>query len=76
MSPPGNPKSHYFVGPEPGPDPHEWRAQAERRAGTWWDHWVEWVTERAGPEKPAPKTLGSRSHRVQAKAPGTYVLAN
>ncbi len=26
VSPPGNPKSHYFVGGEPGPDPHEWRA--------------------------------------------------
>src|SRR5581483_1764224 len=47
VSPPGNPKSHYFVGGEPGPDPHEWRANAERRQGTWWDHWVEWVKARA-----------------------------
>jgi polyhydroxyalkanoate synthase subunit PhaC len=74
VSPPGNPKSHYFVGPEPGPDPHEWRAQAERRSGTWWDHWVEWVTERAGPEKAAPKALGSRRHPVLTPAPGAYVL--
>src|SRR5438270_2163291 len=74
VSPPGNPKSHYFVGPEPGPDPHEWRAQAERRAGTWWDHWVEWVIARAGDEKPAPTKLGSRRHKVLGPAPGTYVL--
>ena len=74
VSPPGNPKSHYFIGGEPGPDPHEWRDNAERRAGTWWDHWVEWVIERAGAEKPAPKTLGSRRHKVLAPAPGTYVL--
>ena len=74
VSPPGNPKSHYFVGGEPGPDPHEWRATAERRAGTWWDHWVEWVAARAGDEKPAPTKLGSRRHKVLGPAPGTYVL--
>jgi polyhydroxyalkanoate synthase len=74
VSPPGNPKSHYFVGGEPGPDPHEWRAGAERRPGTWWDHWVEWVKARGGAEKPAPRTLGSRRHKVLAPAPGTYVL--
>jgi poly[(R)-3-hydroxyalkanoate] polymerase subunit PhaC len=74
VSPPGNPKSHYFVGGEPGPDPHEWRATAERRQGTWWDHWVEWVTARAGDEKPAPAKLGSRRHKILDPAPGTYVL--
>ena len=26
--------------------------------------------------KAAPKTLGNRTYRAQAKAPGTYVLAN
>jgi polyhydroxyalkanoate synthase len=74
VSPPGNPKSHYFVGGEPGPDPHEWRATAERRQGTWWDHWTEWVTARSGEQKPAPTKLGSRRHKVLGPAPGTYVL--
>jgi polyhydroxyalkanoate synthase len=74
VSPPGNPKSHYFVGGEPGPDPHEWRATAERRQGTWWDHWVEWVTARSGDEKPAPAKLGSRRHKILGAAPGTYIV--
>jgi polyhydroxyalkanoate synthase len=74
VSPPGNPKSHYFVDGEPGPDPDEWRARAERRPGTWWDHWIEWVTARAGDDKPAPAKLGSRRHPVLGPAPGTYVL--
>ena len=74
VSPPGNPKSHYFVGGEPGPDPNEWRTTAERRPGTWWDHWVEWVTARSGDEHPAPAQLGSRRHPVLGPAPGTYVL--
>jgi polyhydroxyalkanoate synthase len=73
VSPPGNPKSHYFVGAEPGADPHQWRATAERRSGTWWDHWADWVIARAGDEKPAPTTLGSRLHKVLGPAPGTYV---
>jgi polyhydroxyalkanoate synthase len=74
VSPPGNPKSHYFVGGDPGPDPHEWRGTAERRDGTWWDHWAEWVLARAGNEKPAPAKLGSRRHKVLGPAPGTYIL--
>jgi polyhydroxyalkanoate synthase len=74
VSPPGNPKSHYFVGGEPGPDPHQWRAAAERRSGTWWDHWADWVIARSGDEKPAPAKLGSRRHPVLGPAPGTYVL--
>jgi polyhydroxyalkanoate synthase len=72
VSPP-SPKAHFFTGPEPGPDPHAWRAQAERQQGTWWDHWADWMTARAGEERPAPKTLGSRKHKVLGPAPGTYV---
>ncbi|MBA2347339.1 MAG: alpha/beta fold hydrolase, partial [Solirubrobacterales bacterium] len=38
VNPPGNPKAHYFTGPEPGEDPEEWRAQATEVRGTWWEH--------------------------------------
>jgi polyhydroxyalkanoate synthase len=74
VSPPSNPKAHYFVGPEPGPDPHEWRRQAERRDGSWWDHWADWVLARSGGERTAPRRLGSRRHPVLEPAPGRYVL--
>ena len=50
--------------------------QAPRLAGSWWSDWVSWLAERSGELKPAPKTLGNRAHKAQAKAPGTYVLAN
>jgi polyhydroxyalkanoate synthase subunit PhaC len=73
VSPPGNPKAHYFVGPEPGPDPEEWRAAAERREGTWWEHWAGWVGERGGAERRAPTRLGSRRHPVLDPAPGRYI---
>jgi polyhydroxyalkanoate synthase len=73
INPPGNPKAHYFAGPEPGGDPDDWLAAAEQRQGTWWEHWAEWVIARSGEERKAPSRLGSRRHRVLEAAPGSYV---
>jgi polyhydroxyalkanoate synthase len=73
INPPGNPKAHFFAGPEPGGDPDEWRAAAREQRGTWWEHWAEWVLERSGPERDAPSRLGNRRHRVIEPAPGSYV---
>jgi polyhydroxyalkanoate synthase subunit PhaC len=73
INPPGNPKAHFFAGPEPGGDPDEWFAAARQQPGTWWEHWAEWVIERSGPERDAPSRLGSRRNRVIEPAPGSYV---
>ena len=73
INPPGNPKAHFFAGPEPVPDPDQWLAGAERQAGTWWDDWTVWVTERSGAEQKAPAKLGSRRHRPTEPAPGVYI---
>ena len=73
VNPPGNPKAHFFAGPEPIGDADEWLAGAEQRSGTWWDDWATWVTERSGDERKAPAKLGSRRHRAAEPAPGTYV---
>ncbi len=72
VSPPG-PKAHYFTGPTPGPDPEAWRNQSTRHEGTWWDHWTDWMSARAGDERPAPTSLGSDRHPALEPAPGTYV---
>jgi polyhydroxyalkanoate synthase len=73
INPPGNPRAHYFAGPEPGPDPDAWRAEAEQRSGTWWEHWSDWIVERSGEARHAPSRLGSRRHRPLDPAPGRYV---
>jgi polyhydroxyalkanoate synthase len=73
VNPPGNPKAHYFAGPEPGPDPEDWLAKAEKVPGTWWEHWADWIGERSGEERRAPASLGSRRHRPIEPAPGSYV---
>ena len=73
VNPPGNPKAHYWTGPAPGPDPDAWLAGAEKRQGSWWEPWADWVTERAGNRRPAPADLGSGQHPVLDPAPGRYV---
>ncbi|MCW2537603.1 MAG: phaA, partial [Modestobacter sp.] len=74
VNPPGNPKASYYTGGEPGPDPHAWRASAERHTGSWWEPWTEWMLERSGDEVPAPTTLGTAVHPPREPAPGSYVL--
>jgi polyhydroxyalkanoate synthase subunit PhaC len=74
VNPPGNPKAHYFAGPQPGEDPDRWRASAEERRGTWWEDWAGWVIDRTDGERKAPARLGSRRHKPIGPAPGSYVL--
>ncbi|RFU22136.1 alpha/beta fold hydrolase [Geodermatophilus marinus] len=73
VNPPGNPKAHYWTGGEPGPDPHSWRAEAERHTGSWWERWAGWTIERSGDEVPAPDSPGSAAHPPLEPAPGSYV---
>ena len=76
LNPPGNPKAKYFHSTtRPPASLDDWMANAaEEKAGSWWPFWVEWLTERAGDKKPAPKTLGSKKHPAGDPAPGLYVF--
>ena len=74
LNPPGNPKAKYFRNQHLPADADQWLAGANEQTGTWWEHWRDWLRERSGQQKLAPKTLGSKWHRAGAKAPGTYVV--
>ena len=69
---PPNPKAWYETGLQNPASAGEWRANAERHVGSWWEDWTGWAGERAG-ELVAPPPLGSAMHPVQADAPGEYV---
>jgi polyhydroxyalkanoate synthase len=69
-------RSSYRVASEHPADPQEFYDQAAKIPGSWWPDYVEWLEQRSGGLKAAPKKLGGNGHRALGKAPGTYVLAN
>ncbi|RYF91441.1 MAG: alpha/beta fold hydrolase [Caulobacteraceae bacterium] len=76
LNPPGNPKAKYFHSSErPGPSIDAWmNGQAEEKAGSWWPFWTQWLGERSGAKKAAPKTLGSKKYKPMEPAPGLYAF--
>jgi polyhydroxyalkanoate synthase len=79
INPPGREgaesRSSFRVADEHPADVREWQEQAVTKRGSWWPDYIEWLGERSGTLKPAPKKLGSPEHKAQSKAPGTYVHA-
>jgi len=80
VNPPGREgaesRSSFRVADELPATPEEFAAQAPQLPGSWWGDWDAWLAERSGGMKLAPKTLGNPTDKAQAKAPGSYVLAN
>jgi polyhydroxyalkanoate synthase len=70
---PQHPRLGYFVNPETPPEAEQWLAGAQRHEGSWWSHWVDWLSERSGDRMTAPKTLGSARFPTIERAPGTYI---
>jgi polyhydroxyalkanoate synthase len=76
VNPPGNRKSSYRTGEgQPPADPDVWLGGAVEHSGSWWDHWVKWITARSGGERATPAELGSTAHPPVEPAPGLYVQA-
>ena len=75
VNPPGNEKASYHTGEENPESADEWLEEASQRRGTWWADWLQWLGERSGEEKPAPRALGGAGFTPLEAAPGTYVLA-
>jgi polyhydroxyalkanoate synthase subunit PhaC len=73
VNPPGNPKSRFHTGTRLPEDPDRWLAEADEHQGTWWDHWLDWLAERAGDERRAPRRLGTATFPTLGPAPGLYV---
>ncbi|HEX4094974.1 MAG TPA: alpha/beta fold hydrolase [Trebonia sp.] len=73
VNPPSNPKARYWTGDPPGPDPDAWLASAQEHQGSWWQPWADWITQRAGDQRPAAQHLGSEGHSILDHAPGSYV---
>jgi polyhydroxyalkanoate synthase subunit PhaC len=74
INPPTNPKASFMIGPVNPSGPDAFVAAAEKRKGSWWLDWRDWLQARSGEEVAAPASPGSERHPVLAAAPGTYVF--
>ena len=77
VNPPGGPARHFSILTR-APDAHflgpdEWLARAERREGSWWLAWGDWLAAHASGSV-APPALGSARYPALEPAPGRYVL--
>lgn len=73
VNPPNNPKARFYTNTDLSLPADEWLRTAEQHAGSWWDYWLPWITERSGELKDAPDRLGSNEHPPREAAPGRYV---
>ena len=69
-------RASYRVADDVSVDAEAFLAQTPKLPGSWWPDWDAWLAARSGGLRQAPRALGSRRFRAQAKAPGSYVLAN
>jgi polyhydroxyalkanoate synthase subunit PhaC len=74
LNPPTNPKASFMIGTVNPSGPDAFVATAEKRKGSWWLDWRDWLQARSGDDVTAPASLGSERHPVLAAAPGTYVF--
>jgi polyhydroxyalkanoate synthase len=74
VNPPDNPKANYQRSPA-GAEPAEaWQAGAPGLKGSWWPDFLDWLGERAGPDRVAPTAPGGPGFTPLDPAPGRYVL--
>ncbi|MGY3486732.1 polyhydroxyalkanoate synthase [Bradyrhizobium sp. USDA 4011] len=74
LNPPSNPKASFMIGPISTDKPDAFMASAEKRKGSWWLDWRDWLQARSGDEVGAPASLGSARYPSLGAAPGTYVF--
>ncbi|MBR0796234.1 alpha/beta fold hydrolase [Bradyrhizobium jicamae] len=74
LNPPTNPKATFMIGAVGEGAPDAFLTSAEKRKGSWWLDWRDWLQARSGDEVTAPASLGSGRHPTLGDAPGTYVF--
>jgi polyhydroxyalkanoate synthase len=72
VNPPAAKKYQYWTDGKSTTSHSDWLKTATEHEGSWWPHWLEWITARSGDKVPAP-VPGERDLKVLCDAPGTYV---
>ncbi len=72
INPPSKGKYNYLTGGPVKGTFDEWVASAKETKGSWWPHWLEWVTAQA-PRKVPARIPGDGNIKPICDAPGEYV---
>jgi polyhydroxyalkanoate synthase subunit PhaC len=68
INPPAANKYQYWTNSESAASVDEWMKTADAHTGSWWPHWLEWITAKSGDKVTAPVPIN-----VLCDAPGDYV---
>ncbi|MES2984591.1 MAG: class I poly(R)-hydroxyalkanoic acid synthase [Pseudomonadota bacterium] len=71
INPPVKKKYCYWVSDKLPPKPADWLKNAKEHPGSWWDHWHQWQSKRAGAMVKAKKP-GNARYKAIEPAPGRY----
>jgi len=71
INPVSKPKYQFWTGGPVKGAFEDWVSKAVEHPGTWWPHWLEWVT--TGDKKVRAREPGGGKLRPLCDAPGTYV---
>jgi polyhydroxyalkanoate synthase subunit PhaC len=74
VNPPAANKYQYWTNKVQAETLEDWMAGAVETPGSWWPHWLEWISGKSGKQIKA-RIPGDGGLEVLGDAPGTYVLA-
>lgn len=72
VNPPAAKKYQYWTDGKSTTSHSDWLKTATEHPGSWWPHWLEWITSRSGDKITAPQP-GDSELKILGDAPGTYV---
>jgi polyhydroxyalkanoate synthase subunit PhaC len=73
INPASKNKRSYWTGGKQGDDAQTWLASATETPGSWWTHWMKWLSSNAGKAVAARRKLGNKKYPIIEPAPGRYV---
>ena len=71
VNPAGSKKYGYWANDKLPADPTDWLENADHEEGSWWPHWIAWVSSKSGPKVQA-RTPGGGKLKIVEAAPGSY----
>ena len=73
INPASKNKRSYWTGGQLGDSAEKWFTSATETPGSWWNHWIKWLTPKGGKTVPARRKLGNKKYPIVEPAPGRYV---